>query len=277
MLEKTDITFPEGADPMELTRITQKYLNRYQAQVFNLVIPPMLRECGGLRRMHFGGILDRREQGDRWEVCFDAPMGTGKIEEENRSGHINYRRTLQISSARSPPSTVNSVFTCPLPPNDSYTISAREDITIQHDYGGDGMGEGWSSAAIRGSLFDCVHQAVELDRVPVTLDDLSTIYTRQASANYTERLNTISALALVPFDIPQFRQFAVISGNYLTSLRLLDNGFVGPTTSSPQLTFADLPTLTSLVKTRLPNLVWLDISLGDVETAEEICRSMLHE
>lgn len=220
MLHQMSLVHDPKAKPRERRDATAEFLSIYRTEVFKLVVPPMLRKCPGLRVMHLGA--ERRPFGGQsWTVRFDPP---GVISNDSLgSGHIDFYETL-CAEQRSSLTSVTAVK-APEPPSQNYTISLRFDLSMEEPYVRMGttrfINKQWSEALGRDPAFGHIHKAVGLGDVEITFADLASLYARQISLGYTERLEVINAPYIAPWAVTDLRSFSVVAGATLTSLDLV--------------------------------------------------------
>lgn len=111
---------------------------------------------------------------------------------------------------------------------------------------------------------------LNFDTVPVALEDLVSIYEAQTAAGHTDRLQTIEAPKIIPYDLEAFRSFSKIASTSLVHLMLGREYQMGVRISA-----MDLLGFSDIIKSSLPNLTTLSFAMHDVEAAEAVCGGWL--
>lgn len=265
---------------------TEVYLQQYEPSVVNALVPSLQAKCENVRVILMGAEYTFMAFGkDSWEIHLVRKDGDaeGKVEEgepDGKDGYIDINRTVTFDPSSEPPMTIDAP---PLP--DRLSVRWRYDLNLYHHRGTNifkparpfvGTYVDQWLKTLREASWPLAVRAVHLDFLPVTLDHLGELYERQISAGWARGLETIIAPCLVAWSVDQLSSFSLLAGSSLTSLDLVTSSYLERSFNTT-VSFADLPSMTTIVRDHLPNLNTLRIALLGIETAECDCRAATKE
>jgi hypothetical protein len=281
ILDKTILVIPSNRYREEETEV---YLQQYEPSVINALVSSLQAKCENVRIILMGAEYAAFGK-DSWDIHLvrkdrDAMGNGGEGDADGKDGHIDVNRTVTFDPSSEPPTTMDVP---PLP--DRLSVRWRYDLNLYHHPGTNIFKparpfvgtyvDRWLKM-LREASWPLAVRAVHLDCLPVTLDDLGELYERQISAGCARRLETIIAPCLVAWSVDQLSSFSLLAGSSLTSLDLVTSSYLERSFNT-KVSFADLPSITTIVRDHLPNLNTLRIALLGIETAEADCRAATKE
>jgi hypothetical protein len=224
----------------------------------------LVAECSTLRKITFGPPYLPFGH-DFWEVHI---LSRNPDSPARFTAHIDHCRNARLYLSKLPQKEI-----LPLPtPSDDYTISCRLDLDMiaPEGYPYRRNAPAWMAALADAPYFGDLYQAVELGRLPVTIDHLIRLYQRQIDKGYKERLAIMIANRAPSWYPADLRRLGEVCGATLTTLKLANK--YSPYRSG--CAFPELPELVSIIRQYLPNLHTFHFSLRGVEQAEAACRGL---
>jgi hypothetical protein len=223
-----------------------------------------------LRQITLG---ERREAfgGDSWVITIN-PESVGFSSEDIKpfslANRIDLISTRTIRLSRPPSSTL---LPPPFLPSAGYFMKYRYDLDFSSHRHYDTplfLAEWLAVFREHPCAFGNLHSGVNFGRLPVDLSVLNTLYIRQASNGYADRLQHILAPNMTTWALGDFQTFAIISSHSLVSLTLCGGRREDYIPETIDITFMDLPDLVTLVKANLPCLKLFHIAIRGVEIGE---------
>lgn len=154
-------------------------------------------------------------------------------------------------------------------------VKDRFDLTLTSSAGkpSEEEAEGWCKALRTNPAFGNLHRRIYLRVLPPSLDDFTALYEHQISLGFPadDRLKSILAKFTQSPTFDQFHTFSILASTSITRLRIA----ASYPAEGAKLSFTQLGELVSVIKI-MPNLCDLDISVADIELAEDIAATMLH-
>lgn len=240
------------------------FAKQYRPEVILFTIPRLQRKCKSLRQVKFG----HNYLGPQYCIVHLPKCGDPSSKVNISKGYIEYCAEREMRVSETPPPHL-------LPPAPiGYEMRGRFDLTLCPDTRDVSKANKWSFALKDGKDVSHIHRVltIKTDLLQTTLGDLASIYQRQDDASHTDRLAKIYVRRIHLWNIFDWRAFTTIASASLQELHL---GVVYD--SRGGVTFEDLPELIGAIRSDLPNLKSLHLSMNGVETAERECLRFLHD
>lgn len=256
--------------------------------VFQDVVLLLRAKFPSLRRIRFAAFFPR-------QYTYTVHADPDRSEELDDVWHIDCveERAFQIDRAPTPISSPLSLSP------DYYTARYRFDVRFdayderdstssepswvgeQEHVDSDGSSAGrthsdkselWVAAMKEAEGFEGLYRVADFGMLSLALEDIGEIAQRQISSGHpvADRLRTITAGNIAPYEVYDFELFASAVSASLTSLKLGTESF-----NSVRITFADLPAIFAIIKSDLPLLRDLTLAVGGIADAEAVCRGFM--
>lgn len=259
------------------------YSNRYYPEVFEIADRPLLRRFPNVRQILHGGLFANAQKKDSWVVHIHPPTTSEPPSPSSRAsssslsppppdlGHIDYAEGFNFRKL-----TDLELDLGPLPvPPAGYTMTRRLDVSLYAGHSEADRPEEYLAALKEHTRFAHLHKSVHLGGVSATLTDIGDLYRRQIASAAKYRLAYIHAENCHIADLADLQTFASIACTSLVKLQLVTPGRGTYKPDKTVLGFGDIPALTRIIRSSLPNLLHLSIALAGIESAEADCAAQL--
>lgn len=152
----------------------------------------------------------------------------------------------------------------PLAP-ESYTLRRRFNLKLHTDWSL--SSEQWNKVLLKDSRFEHIYKAVDFDDVAIDMATIRHLCLLQSRNGHPDRsrIEYFNAPSATPFVIDEFRSLAIASN----SLSYLNLG------RSSDLSYDDLGDLITIIRSELPVLRTLELSIRDFDDVESDCSDLL--
>lgn len=173
--------------------------------------------------------------------------------------HVDHTISHGLSLSSPPPS---KPFACPEPPSALFTITTRFDFTFTTGRDGSyrAYADRWITALREHPSFARIYKQANFGVLPIALDDIGALYQRQIDGGWANRLEVITAPRIESWSLHQFDAFGSLCGSTLTTLILADKY----TPSNTEISFNDIPELTTTIERLLPLLRVFHVSMSGI-------------
>jgi hypothetical protein len=249
----------------------------YQPFTFNRLVQKLRQKCPNMRAVKFGrgqfGWSENIRSGrdDSYGYCTEWTAHLDRDASSDPSCNIvEFQRIARHYLDSAPPTYIE----CPHAPSAHYSARLRFDLEL-NSASGTPLTEDWLKSLRNDTLWADLYTQISVDELPITLDDLGTLYQRQIAAGHSTRLQDIQATGVEPWSAYQFEGFASIASASLVSLNFVSILGREYHLRPSAISFADLPSLSRSIRTHLPNLKKLQLFVKHIDTAEDVCKGAL--